>query len=179
VARYPFNKPTADLILRSSDRVLFRTHKTILAEASPFLARIIPHSAAAHGASVNDLPVLEIEAQSRTVENLLTICYPVPNPLLASSREISDVLHAAAKYDVSYAFVVCKQALLHPDLVRDDPLGVYAVACMHRLEGVARAAARHTLRFPYLLRPSEAMNALPTPERSWLLWYRDGCRQVA
>ena len=32
---HPFNKPTADVILRSSDDVDFRVHKVILAEASP------------------------------------------------------------------------------------------------------------------------------------------------
>ncbi|KAL6302919.1 hypothetical protein BKA93DRAFT_750887 [Sparassis latifolia] len=159
-ANYPFNKPTADLTVCSSDNVNFRVHRIILAEASPVFETTFqlpqPLDAQNHH-------VVSLTEESGTLDKLFRICYPVPDPPLDCLEDVEAVLAAAAKYDMDEAQAVCKKALLDADLVQRDPVGVYAIAVNLKLEDVTRATARQTLRYPYepLDSPSHTLAKLP------------------
>ncbi|GBE84150.1 hypothetical protein SCP_0601280 [Sparassis crispa] len=124
-ANYPFNKPTADLTVCSSDNVNFGVHRIILAEASPVFETTFqlpqPLDAQNHH-------VVSLTEESGTLDKLFRICYPVPDPPLDCLEDVEAVLAAAAKYDMDEAQAVCKKALLDADLVQRDPVGVYAIA---------------------------------------------------
>ncbi|KAH9951049.1 hypothetical protein B0H21DRAFT_719242 [Amylocystis lapponica] len=145
-----FIKPTADLLLISSDDVVFRVHKIILAEASPFFETIftIPQSPQSETSTgergINHeeylgLPAIRMVESSDVLESLLRLSYPIDDPILADAGDVGMVLAAAIKYDMLQAINITKQRLL--GFIQETPLRVYAIACFHHLEKVAYTAA--------------------------------------
>ena len=95
-AASPFDRPTADAILQSSDDVQFHVHKLFLMEASPFFATMFslpqPQAAAPATLSADNLPVVPMTEPSSTLDALLRMCYPVPDPTLNRLELIQEVL---------------------------------------------------------------------------------------
>ena len=83
-AKAPFNDSKADVILRSSDNVDFRTLKSLLSLASAVFDDMFgwPKLPAAKSdgttSTIEDgqLPVVTLSEPSRTVRNVLMICHP-------------------------------------------------------------------------------------------------------
>src|ERR1700684_792202 len=81
-ASSPFDSPDTDVILRSSDKVDFRVFKMFIAFASPIFKDIFALPQASKGKSVGEdemkhhLPIIQMTESSRTIENLLKLCYP-------------------------------------------------------------------------------------------------------
>ncbi|KAH9943571.1 hypothetical protein B0H21DRAFT_823664 [Amylocystis lapponica] len=121
----PFDKPTADVVLRTSDHVNFHVHKTVLALASSFFDGMftLPQP---KGQDHNDVYVINITEDSRTLDYLLWFCYPVKDPRLDTVGGIHPVLAAAIKYQMDEATVLMKKVLLQ--CTSTHPLQVYAVA---------------------------------------------------
>ncbi|TCD67393.1 hypothetical protein EIP91_012428 [Steccherinum ochraceum] len=105
----PFNKPSANLILRTSDGVDFRVQQAILMEASAFFEDMLSLPAAVPGQRRrtreeddqefrDGIPVVPVTETSQTMNALLRYCYPVPNPHITSPSEICDALDASRKY---------------------------------------------------------------------------------
>ncbi|KAI0736472.1 hypothetical protein C8Q72DRAFT_799933 [Fomitopsis betulina] len=140
-----FNRPDADLVLSSADDTHFRVHRQILSIASPFFGTMFslpqPQSPAAPPGT---LPVVPVEEDARTLENLLRIMYPERDPqltinVLTDWQHISNITRAALKYDSVKAIDFMKAKLTTG--VDSFPLDVFCVACKHRLETVAKSAA--------------------------------------
>ncbi|KAI0369217.1 hypothetical protein BV20DRAFT_904633, partial [Pilatotrama ljubarskyi] len=149
-APYPFDKPAADIILRSSDLVEFRVRSHILIEASPVFESMLslpqpPSMAGSESISGSDLqPTVDLAEDGETLETLLRICYPIANPTLDRPLdELETVLRAAIKYDMDFPTIVLSDRLLA--LASRSPLEVWAVAVRLRLETVARGAAEALL----------------------------------
>ncbi|KAI0924609.1 hypothetical protein AcW2_005448 [Taiwanofungus camphoratus] len=151
VTHHPFTKPTADVILVLSDDVEFRVHKAILAEASSFFEAMfsLPQPSVAQisdGTNINTvqhLPVVRVTEHSVVLHNLLRLCYPIRDPTLNELSEVQPVLEAAIKYDIEEAIELMKGRLIGS--VPNAPLRVYAIACRHKLEDIALAAAKEVL----------------------------------
>ncbi|KAM5536670.1 hypothetical protein V8D89_009765 [Ganoderma adspersum] len=146
----PFNEPTADIVICSSDDVLFRLHRIILTLASDFFKDMLSlpqpgyHSPATSGNSrVNGLPVIDVTEPSAVLDRLFRLCYPVDDPPLGTIHELRSTLEAALKYQMSEAVKIVKTRLL--SLADREPLSVYAVACHFELEAEAEAAAKQVL----------------------------------
>ncbi|KAI0630811.1 hypothetical protein C8Q77DRAFT_228751 [Trametes polyzona] len=94
IAPPPFDKPFADLLIRSSDGVDFLVFKWILADASPVFAgmfelaqpskwepgyavRSSEDSTVVHTTASSSPPVIDVEEDSKTLQTLLTRCYPL------------------------------------------------------------------------------------------------------
>jgi hypothetical protein len=101
----PFDRPNADLILRSSDNVDFRVFKFFLSFASPFFERMItlPQSEQPEGNDQKDgLPVIPMAEPSEVVNKLLNFCYPTCDAegALETLEEVQAVLEASIKYEM-------------------------------------------------------------------------------
>ncbi|KAH9913579.1 uncharacterized protein BXZ73DRAFT_55456 [Epithele typhae] len=139
VAAPPFDQPSADIIVRSTDRVDFLVHRTILAQASPVFADMFTLPQQPRGSADTEPPVVEVSEDKETLRHLLLFCYPVKKPALTSFEDIVPVLSAAVKYDMGW-LVDLLSAYLKP-MMSARPLRVWAIACGARLEELAQEAA--------------------------------------
>ena len=149
-ARAPFDKPTADTIIRSKDGIDFRVRVGIIAEASPIFSVMFdnpfphPSQMAESPDYMDGKPVVAVEEDSVTLDRLLRLCYPVPDPVFTDLGDVRRVLAAALKYDMEEAVALMKKTLL--TFVQSQPLSVWASACILRLEDEAREAAQVLLK---------------------------------
>ncbi|CCM06993.1 uncharacterized protein FIBRA_09310 [Fibroporia radiculosa] len=129
-APYPFDTDSADLILRSSDRVDFHVHKAIIDMASSLISRMASYSGFAQNwgtapgrqeAWADDLPV---DALPTNVEDVLS------------------ALTAARKYGMAKATDLLAAQLLSLPIV---PLHAFLIACRLNMRAHALKAARRTL----------------------------------
>ncbi|KAH9914116.1 uncharacterized protein B0H18DRAFT_1046660 [Fomitopsis serialis] len=177
----PFNKPTADLILRSSDGMNFRVRKAILAEASPVFEDMfmLPASQDAdHPAG--SLPVVPMTEDSCTLEGLLRLCYPANDMPLQTLDQASALLDGAKKYAMDGAQRFLRQRLL--SFAETSPVQVYALSVRHELPDVAKAAAQAFLAITISnneLRKSTDLRHISTSAFLCLLDYRDRCAIAA
>lgn len=140
----PFCSPSADVGLRSSDNVDFHVHKALLALASPIFADLFsvpqpPVPCAEDLHPLLNIPLIRLTEDSTTLDALLRLLYPVPDPALRDASQIASVREAAVKYEMGEAMMLMERALREE--VEREPLRAYAVACRTGLEDVARAAA--------------------------------------
>ncbi|KAL6300858.1 hypothetical protein BKA93DRAFT_500522 [Sparassis latifolia] len=147
-ASFPFNKATADVVLRSSDSVDFRVRRGILCEASQFFDDMfsLPQPEDSMGRSGSDaaaIPTITVAENAKTLDHLLRLCYPINDPVLDQVDDVRHVLEAAIKYEMSEAIKLMGKALL--DFTATDALRVWAIACHYRQEGIAKSAAQATL----------------------------------
>lgn len=149
----PFNKRSADVILRSSDHVDFRVRQSILAEASPIFESMfslpqIPENRKRKErdeAEYRDgIQVVGTSEGSRVLDALLRFCYPVEDPLLPTLKVTCEVLEAARKYDMAYVVAQTKKQFL--SRAAQQPLQAYIVAVTRGWVEEMREAARCTLR---------------------------------
>ena len=149
----PFNKRTADIILRSSDHVDFRVRQSILAEASPIFESMfsLPQLPENRKRKERDeaeyrdgVQVIGLAEGSRVLDALLRFCYPVEDPLLPTLKVTCEVLEAARKYDMAYVVAQVKKQFL--TRAAQQPLQAYIVAVTRGWVEEMREAARCTLR---------------------------------
>lgn len=136
-AQAPFDDESADTILQSSDGVDFHVFRIVLSLASPFFKDLFslrqPHNN-------EDTPIIPVPESSSTLDYLLRICYPIPDPTITNVQDIGGVLEAALKYEMEQATLMTKKVLR--EAIKIDPLEVFAVACRLNLEDDALTAAR-------------------------------------
>lgn len=145
-ASSPFDRTDADVILQSSDEVQFRVHRLILALASPLFADMfgLPLPRGSDGTTSEAIQTVQITETSHVLRILLEICYPVTNVQFSSLDDVHAVLKAAVKYDMSKVIEFAYTAL--STFISSSALRVYAIACQHGAENVARDAARWAVR---------------------------------
>ncbi|GBE89543.1 hypothetical protein SCP_1602050 [Sparassis crispa] len=176
---YPF----ADLICRSSDGVEFLTHKVILSIASPILHTLITSLPANQvdtdqTLSPNNLPILSLEENGRTLTALLKLCYPVEE----SSTKIDDfsivqsVLEAAKKYDMARVAPVVRKHWA--SLADAEPLRAYFTAVQHNFDECARQSAKNVLEGPIENAYVSEMEDAPAQAYYRLLRYYHACQDI-
>lgn len=143
-ASAPFDDAGADTILRTCDGVHFYVYRIVLSLGSPFFKSMFsltqPASPAGTLTSPKGQPIIDVQENSRTLDHLLRLCYPIPDPVIQAIGDIGDVLEAAMKYEMEQSITLMKK-LLHKGSA-DQPLEVFAVACRLDMEEEAVAAAR-------------------------------------
>ncbi|KAH7890885.1 hypothetical protein F5I97DRAFT_1839644 [Phlebopus sp. FC_14] len=151
----PFNRDSADVILRTSDNVDFRFYKLLLSLASPFFANMF--SLPQPGPLDNDadqtkygLPIIPVSEKSIVLTKLLSFCSPVYDtdvPALENLDIVMSVLDAADKYDMKRVGKFIVKMITAPRFLEKEPLRVFAIACRYRAEAETVMAARYMLRF--------------------------------
>ncbi|EJF57230.1 hypothetical protein DICSQDRAFT_112052 [Dichomitus squalens LYAD-421 SS1] len=141
-APHPFNQRSADVILRTSDSISFHVHTQILSQASPVFATMfeLPQpSPEAPGVATLVRPVIDVSEDSKALEPLLRLCYPVKKAILRQPEDIRPVLEAAIKYDMEWPTEALTRTLMA--CAPHGPLQVWAIGCRLGLERVARRGA--------------------------------------
>ncbi|KAI0704129.1 hypothetical protein C8Q76DRAFT_801880 [Earliella scabrosa] len=147
LASSPFDRVGADIVLRTADGVDFRVYSHVLVLASSFFDAMLslpqPESQSEQAAG---RPIITVTEDSKTIETLLRICYPIDKEETSRSlTEIEQALKAAIKYDMALPLTVLRKALIAA--APDAPKQAWATACRTGLEDAARHAA--TLMLPY------------------------------
>ncbi|KAJ7043755.1 hypothetical protein C8F04DRAFT_729023 [Mycena alexandri] len=161
----PFDDPSADIIVRSAERVDFRMHKLLLSLASPFFKEMfeVPQPPTIDGGEAQGSPdpddtrdgipvIFMYDDQNQicgkaVVEFILSSCHP---KCLQSSRAspasdiIGTVVDVGTRYGMDYAV---KTVLRDPHLLVTNPFVLFVCACQHKLAEEATLAAKEILRF--------------------------------
>ena len=88
----PSRVPDANLVLRSSDLVDFRVHKSVLALVSPFFEDLLSLPQPSDGEIVDGLPVIRMSEDSGLLSCLVSILYPVPKVIPNSYEKVLHLL---------------------------------------------------------------------------------------
>ncbi|KAH9913555.1 uncharacterized protein BXZ73DRAFT_81884 [Epithele typhae] len=138
----PFDDPSTDIVLRSSDDVEFHVHRLILSLASVVFTDILSLPQDPQSKHVDGKPTVDLLEDGNTLRHLLLYCYPTPKPRLEHPNEIIPVLKAAFKYEMHGPREELITALRHAAHV--DPVRVWSFAVSQNgLDDVVRRAARH------------------------------------
>ncbi|KAI0765980.1 hypothetical protein BC629DRAFT_1270015, partial [Irpex lacteus] len=183
----PFDKPTADVILQSSDNVHFRVRKGILAEASSVFDELFTHATPALNASlrcgdemIDGVPVITMTETSSVLTFILHLSYP-PSEVQHTLDNMDDALGAMTashKYMMPYAEkVAAKQLALV--VAKDDAIRVYAVACKRGMPEVMEIAARIWLDQPSVHESIAELADISAMDYHNLLKYREACSVAA
>ncbi|KZO97309.1 hypothetical protein CALVIDRAFT_536331 [Calocera viscosa TUFC12733] len=135
-----------DIILRSSDGIQLRAYKRILMEASVFFKALFDLPQQCESETDESLPIIDCQEDSITLQKLLQLIYPVPNPDFRNVDEVQPVLEAANKFEVDAAMAALVSVLRSPRMLASDPVRIYALACRYSLPSLSRAAAAACLR---------------------------------
>ncbi|KAH8102686.1 hypothetical protein BXZ70DRAFT_929433 [Cristinia sonorae] len=144
VASEPFDDVGADIILRTSDGVDFYIYRIILSLSSPFFKSMFslkqPKDSSGSLVSAEGQHIIPVQECSRTLDFLLRLCYPIPDPDIQTIEDIGNVLEAAMKYEMEQPTKLMRKLLLETSTVH--PLRGFAVACRLRMDDEAKTAAR-------------------------------------
>ncbi|KAL4062574.1 hypothetical protein V8B97DRAFT_2023156 [Scleroderma yunnanense] len=151
----PFNRSSADVILRTADNVDFRFYKLLLSLASPFFANMFALPQPAPLDSTADetkygLPVIPVSEKSVVMRKLLSFCSPIYDidiPTLENLDIVMSVLDAADKYDMKQVGKFIVSLITAPHFLEKEPMRVFAIACRYRAKEETTIAARYMLRF--------------------------------
>lgn len=148
----PFDKANADVILHTADGVAFRVFSQILMTASSFFQEIL--DAPQHLSP----PTVRVTEDSKTIEILLRICYPINQAEVRTLEEVEPALRAAMKFEMELPITILTKRL--EKLVSKSPVEVWAAACRLRLESVARRAAERLGRMKWEFKEGETLHGV-------------------
>src|SRR6266849_3437536 len=149
----PFDDAKADLILRSSDReapVDFRVFKNILSLASPIFADMfsIPSPSPPSGKPHDGIQVVLLSEHSTALDIALRHIYPVQRTPRADTLHCASILaEFSRKYQVEALYQFITGYL--KDGIKQDPVGVYAIAVTYGYDDIGADAARLCLDLPF------------------------------
>ena len=100
-----FDVSDTNLIIRSSDLVDFRVHKSVLAMSSPFFKDLLSLPQPSDSESVNGLPVIQLPENSELLNSLISILYPICTVIPNSYEKVLCLL---ATYQRQELTLYCK-----------------------------------------------------------------------
>lgn len=147
-AKNPFlDDPTADLVVRTSDKIDFRVHKLILAHASPIFSSILslPHPPPEYAADedyIDGLPILCVTERSHTMDTFLRCCYPTHASVVFFPSSAQDLFQAGKKYEADVVLNHASKSLLRSCGDEDFCVQAYVIACHLGRHEEAKVAAK-------------------------------------
>ena len=96
----PLDMPDANLILRSSDLVSFRIHKSVLAMTSPFFKDLLSLPQPSDDETIDGLPVIQLSEDADLLHRFVSMLYPVDPVIPNSYDKVLHLLAACQKYDM-------------------------------------------------------------------------------
>ena len=153
LAEAPFNDKKADLILQSSDQVLFYVFKPILSFASPAFTDMFSLPPPPSQNSRDEVQVVSLSEDSTTLDLALRHIYPMQPPEGDKLQYASILAEFTRKYQVEALNKFITSYLT--DSIKRDPVGVYAIAVTYGYDDIGANAARSclNLRFSRLKSP--------------------------
>ena len=145
------NVPDASIIVRSSDQVNFRVHKSLLAMSSPFFEDMFSLPQPPDDETVDGLPVVQLSEDSGVLNCLFSLLYPISTIIPGSYEKVFALLAACQKYDmvsIQYYIRAEIQRGAYPAPVAAEAFTAYAIASSMGLVLEADNAARLTVGQP-------------------------------
>ena len=144
--------PEASIILRSSDQVNFRVHKSVLAMSSPFFKDLLSlPQPLAPDAEIDGLPVIELPENAGLLDSLIPFLYPITPVIPDSYQKVFALLAACQKYEIESVEFNIRSAMKQgkfPAPVKAEAFSAYAIANAMGLDPETKDAARRTLDQP-------------------------------
>ena len=136
-----FRTNDADVVVRAAGTLDFYVHKCILSLASPIFKDMftIPQPPST---TPNTLPLVDVQESAKTWENILRIVYHRPNPTIGCLDDLQSLLLAAKKYEMKFIINAHKKVFERRAFIRQDPLRLYAIACVCGIDDQAKYVAR-------------------------------------
>jgi hypothetical protein len=145
------NLPDANIIVRSSDQVNFRIHKSVLAMSSPFFEDMLSLPQPPDDEISDGLPVVQLPEDAGLLNCLFSLFYPIAPVIPGSYEKVFALLAACQKYDMvpiqSYIRAESQRGAF-PAPVETEAFSAYAIASSVGLDLEAENAARLTLGQP-------------------------------
>jgi hypothetical protein len=141
----------ASIIVRSSDHVNFRLHKSVLAMSSPFFKDLLSLPQPPDAEIVDGLPVVALPEDAGLLNSLISLLYPITPVIPDSYQKVFALLAVCKKYEMksvqSIIWAMIKAGtLLAPSKAKW--FSAYAIARDIGLVSEAEEAARLTLGQP-------------------------------
>ncbi|KAH9021004.1 hypothetical protein EDB85DRAFT_1872096 [Lactarius pseudohatsudake] len=174
------NLPDASLIVRSSDQVNFRVHKSLLAVSSPFFEDLLSLPQPPDDELIDGLPVIQLSEDAGLLNSLISLLYPIAPVIPSSYEKVFALLAACQKYDMESV-----QSNIRAEIKRGTfpaPAGAesfraYAIASSMELIPEMESTARLTLGYPMTFEClGEQLRSLKGRELCNLVRYRRRCR---
>jgi hypothetical protein len=128
----------------------------------------------------DNLQVLQLAQDSRTLRQLLQICYPGLPKISTELKEIGSLAEAAYFYQMDDLPAQLQRIISNTSHLKTDPIRVYIIACLWGWKELAEEAARASLQtelFPLKMCPE--MENVSASALIRLFHYRDRCGLVA
>ncbi|KAF8472307.1 hypothetical protein DFH94DRAFT_696019 [Russula ochroleuca] len=152
-----FDVSDTNLIIRSSDLVDFRVHKSVLAIASPFFKDLLSLPQPSDSESVDGLPVVQLPESSELLNSLISILYPIRTEMPTSYEKVLYLLAACQKYEMASVQSSIRAAVIlgaSPMPKGDEAFRAYAIASakdiIPEMENAARLTLDHPMTFELL-----------------------------
>ena len=145
------NLHDANVILRSSDKVNYRVHKSVLALSSPFFEDMLSLPQPPDEEIVGGLPVVQLSEDSCVLNCLVSLFYPISPVIPGSYKKVFALLAACQKYDMVSIQSRIRAEInrgTYPAPVAAEAFGAYAIASSMGLVLEAENAARLTVGQP-------------------------------
>ena len=133
----------ADVIIRAAGTLDFRVHKLILSIASPVFRDMFTVTQPPTN-TPGALSCVNISESPETWENILRTIYPMQRPIIDDDLDsLGSLLLAAKKYEMQFILDSHKHIFKDRELIKRDPLHLYAIACFCGFEDHAKYVARN------------------------------------
>ena len=143
--------PDANIILRSSDQVNFRVHKSVLAMSSPFFKELLSLPQPPDDELIDGLPVIQLSEDAGLLDILVSLLYPIPPVIPSSYEKVFALLAACQKYDMASVQSTVRAAIklgTFPAPVGTEAFRACAIANSMGLDPEFENAAHLTLGHP-------------------------------
>ncbi|EKM50612.1 uncharacterized protein PHACADRAFT_213512 [Phanerochaete carnosa HHB-10118-sp] len=180
--KHSFNRPTADVVLRSSDNVDFKAHKAILAEASTVFETMftLPTNPSQDVDTSDGLPVIQMQECADAIHALLGVLYPGKGPEVTDVDRAGVVLALADKYAMDGVTKHVRSSL--EDFLDYEfglsALGVCALARRYGFVDLVESAARTWLENPFHSYQTSGLQVMTSVEYHDLLCFRQHCADL-
>ena len=132
-----FDEHSEDVILRSTDSVLFPAHRLVLSLASSELSSIIKVAVTPKD---SDIAIADVPVDTETLHQMLRCCYGLV-PSVRDEERTFALMDVFMKYDLTRAINLLR-IMVQPLLV-SNPVRAYLVAITLGWDDEARTAAKH------------------------------------
>ncbi|KAH8985660.1 hypothetical protein EDB86DRAFT_2328468 [Lactarius hatsudake] len=171
--------PDANIIIRSSDQVKFRVHKSLLSVLSPFFNDRLSLPQPPDGEPVDGLPVIQLSEDADLLNSLVSLLCPISPYIPNSYKHAFALLAACQGYDM-----VSIRSYIRAQIKRwaSTSTGVeafrkYAIASSLGLNPEMESAARLTLGYPMTFESlGEGLRSFKGRALCDLIRYRKRCR---
>lgn len=147
----PLNTPyQADLVIKTGDDAHLYVVKAFLIYASTFFAHLFADSSPDE--TYQGIPLYRVPETCRTMVSLLQLCYPayLVSLDIVGAHIDRALMEAMEKYVMEGVYNHLKAIMEKDEMVKQNPLKMYAVARHLRWDDLTRAAARECLNIDFL-----------------------------